>query len=54
MMAQPFEQSEKSLWGQEMLEKVQRKERGEVMDEDDEEDFFGAIPDEVLAGMELD
>ena len=52
-MAQPFEQSSKSLWG---LEQVLEKQRGGDPNQSDfemEEDEFGAIPDEAFMSVDL-
>jgi DNA excision repair protein ERCC-2 len=50
-MAQPFEQSSKSLWGiEEVLEK-QRKDSGFVQEDDDDDDMeaeYGEIDEEAL------
>lgn len=57
-MAQPFEQSTKSLWGIEQVLQKQRLENGEIDDMDMEEgeaedDMYGGIDDEDLAAMEF-
>lgn len=55
-MAQPFEQSSKSLWGLEQVLKKQAAARGEVVEEDgdfDMEGVFDEIPDEALMEMDV-
>lgn len=47
-MAQPFEQSTKSLWGIEEVLAKQRRDNGEV---DEDEDMYDGINDEDLEGM---
>lgn len=52
-MAQPFEQSSKSLWGLEQVLKKQAAGRGEVVDDFDMKDAFDEIPDEALMEMDV-
>ncbi|KAK4699698.1 DNA excision repair protein ERCC-2, partial [Phenoliferia sp. Uapishka_3] len=52
-MAQPFEQSSKSLWGIEQVEEKQRGGDPNASDNYEEEDEFGDLPDEAFMDVDF-